>query len=260
MNIKSNLSDNVNGEGEALEPEFHDKSFSLLRRQKRKSQQERSAETRRRVLDAAISCLIERGYGQTTTSEIAIRAGLTRGAQLYHFSKREKLLSKAVERLFNLRFEDLKQRLRGVAEETDRWAAFVETLWRMNNEPLFRAWVELVAASRYDSYLRRSVRAMNLRINQAFREAFKEFFAHTILAENWTEMMLFVIVFALEGMAFEGAVADRRLSDRILGFLKTMTKGFLGDASRKKFHNSASAGRPRTKRGGRAFERSEQQN
>jgi len=51
----------------------------------RLKQDEKSAETRRRLLDAAILCVIERGYANTTGSEIAERAGLSRGAQLYHF-------------------------------------------------------------------------------------------------------------------------------------------------------------------------------
>ena len=55
----------------------------------RLTQDEKTAETRRRLLDAAIVCLIERGYSNTTTSEIAERAGLSRGAQLYHFPKKK---------------------------------------------------------------------------------------------------------------------------------------------------------------------------
>ena len=55
----------------------------------RLKQDEKSAETRRRLLDAAILCVIERGYANSTGSEIVERAGLSRGAQLYHFPTRE---------------------------------------------------------------------------------------------------------------------------------------------------------------------------
>lgn len=43
----------------------------------RLTQDEKTAETRRRLLDAAIVCLIDRGYANTTTSEIAECAGLS---------------------------------------------------------------------------------------------------------------------------------------------------------------------------------------
>ncbi len=72
----------------------------------RLTQDEKTAETRRRLLDSAILCLIDRGYANTTTSEIAERAGLSRGAQLYHFPRKEELLTNAVEHLFQLMFNE----------------------------------------------------------------------------------------------------------------------------------------------------------
>ena len=41
-------------------------------------QEERSAETRGRLLDATVECLHEFGYAGTTTTEIARRAGVSR--------------------------------------------------------------------------------------------------------------------------------------------------------------------------------------
>jgi AcrR family transcriptional regulator len=48
--------------------------------------------TRRRVLDAAVACILELGYYQTSTNEIARRAGVTWGALQYQFGTRESLL------------------------------------------------------------------------------------------------------------------------------------------------------------------------
>ena len=46
---------------------------------------------RGRLLDAALECLVELGYGGTTTSVVAARAGVSRGAQLHHFPTRAAL-------------------------------------------------------------------------------------------------------------------------------------------------------------------------
>ena len=70
-------------------------------------QEERSAETRRRLLDATVACLFERGYAGTTTTEIATRAGVSRGAQLHHFPKKDELVVGALEHVFELRLADL---------------------------------------------------------------------------------------------------------------------------------------------------------
>jgi AcrR family transcriptional regulator len=60
-------------------------SALVLASKPRRTQEERSATTRARLLDATIDCLSELGYTNTTTTEIAKRAGLSRGAQLHHF-------------------------------------------------------------------------------------------------------------------------------------------------------------------------------
>ena len=48
--------------------------------------------SRRRVLDATVSCILELGYYKTSTNEIARRAGVTWGTLQYQFGTREALL------------------------------------------------------------------------------------------------------------------------------------------------------------------------
>jgi AcrR family transcriptional regulator len=83
-------------------------------------QDEKSAETRRRLLEAAILCVIERGYANTTASEIAGRAGLSRGAQLYPFPTKEDLFAKAVEHLSELLSNETRQKVEQLPVEADR--------------------------------------------------------------------------------------------------------------------------------------------
>src|SRR6516225_783087 len=71
-------------------------------------QEERSAETRRRLMDATVACLYERGYAGTTTVEIAARAGVSRGAQLHHFPTKNELVVSALEFVFDLRAEEVR--------------------------------------------------------------------------------------------------------------------------------------------------------
>src|SRR6202049_2837940 len=117
----------------------------------RLTQDEKTAETRRRLLDSAILCLIDRGYANTTTSEIAERAGLSRGAQLYHFPRKEALLTSAVEHLFELKFGEMKEKVSRLTNENDRRAMAIDSLWETFNGRLATAWIELVVASRTDS-------------------------------------------------------------------------------------------------------------
>src|SRR3954447_12839818 len=71
----------------------------------RRTQAQRSAATVDALLDATIECLVEDGYANTTTSRVAERAGVSRGAHLHHFQTRSALVAAAVERLSALRAE-----------------------------------------------------------------------------------------------------------------------------------------------------------
>src|SRR5690348_17149261 len=64
-----------------------------------RSAAERMAETRVRLLDAVLETLAECGYAATSTTEVARRSGLTRGAQLHHFGTKDQMMVAAVEHL-----------------------------------------------------------------------------------------------------------------------------------------------------------------
>jgi AcrR family transcriptional regulator len=187
----------------------------------RLTQDEKTAETRRRLLDAAIVCLVEHGYANTTTSDIAERAGLSRGAQLYHFPKKEELLTSAVEHLFQLMFGEMKEKVGRLSNENDRRAMAIDLLWESANGRLMTAWIELVVASRTDSYLRAAVRAANDRAAEFIDRSFKELFPRPAGAGDDYELIPQIVVMLLDGMALEGQTLNPELASRILTTLKT---------------------------------------
>jgi AcrR family transcriptional regulator len=67
--------------------------------QPRRTQAQRSAEMRERLLDATISVLIEYGFAGTTTARVVEAAGVTKGAQLHHFPSKESLVVAAIDHL-----------------------------------------------------------------------------------------------------------------------------------------------------------------
>jgi len=189
---------------------------------RRLTQDQKTAETRRRLLDAAVLCLIDHGYANTTTSEIAERAGLSRGAQLYHFPGKEELIAGAVEHLFELMFGEMKEKVSRLTNENDRRATAIDLLWEICNGRLATAWLELVVASRTDSYLRESVSAVNDRVALFIDQSFKELFPRPAAAGADYELIPQVVVLILEGMALEGQTMNPNLTARILDALKTV--------------------------------------
>ncbi|MGH6612664.1 TetR/AcrR family transcriptional regulator [Sphingomonas sp.] len=58
----------------------------------RRKQEDRTADTRRRILDATISCLYRMGYSAVTIAVVAKEAGVSRGIISYHFASKTDLM------------------------------------------------------------------------------------------------------------------------------------------------------------------------
>jgi AcrR family transcriptional regulator len=136
--------------------------------------QERSVATRTALLDAALDCLVDRGYAGTTTLEIARRAGVSRGAQQHHFASRAALLAAAVEQLFDRRLREFRDAFSAMDPRTDPLEAAIDLLWSMFQGPAFVAWVELWVAARTDPQLADAVVAMDRRFDEESRRLFAE--------------------------------------------------------------------------------------
>jgi len=187
----------------------------------RPTQDEKTAETRRRLLDAAVDCLIERGYSNTTTSEIADRAGLSRGAQLYHFPTKEELITRAVEHLFEMMFGEMKEKVSRLTNVNDRRAIAIDLLWEISNGRMMTAWIELTVASRTDAYLRASVRAADERATEFVARSFRELFPRPEGANVDYDLIPHMVIGLLETMAQQRQTLNPELTARILNVLKT---------------------------------------
>jgi len=136
----------------------------------RRTQEERSASTRARLLDATISCLIDLGYAGTTTTVVAERAGVSRGAQLHHFPAKTDLVISAVEHLAGRRGEELRREAEEILPHAaDRVAAAIDLLWSSFKGPLFAAALELWVASRADAGLRARLVPVEQRVGGALK-------------------------------------------------------------------------------------------
>jgi AcrR family transcriptional regulator len=63
----------------------------------------KSAQTRARLIDATIRCIVKIGYANTTTPQVAAEAGLSRGAMLHHFENGAALIKAAIVELHEKR-------------------------------------------------------------------------------------------------------------------------------------------------------------
>ena len=87
-------------------------------------------DTRERVLDAALECLVHNGFGGTTARAVGQTGGFAAGVIYYHFADLDDLLMAALTRTSQARAECYARELAGV----DRAREAVEVLRRLYDE------------------------------------------------------------------------------------------------------------------------------
>jgi AcrR family transcriptional regulator len=119
----------------------------------RRTQAERTAAMRQRLLDATVDCLVTYGYAGTTTMRVAEMAGVTRGAQIHHFRSKEDLVIAAIEHLAGQRMQRAIDETWRIKESDDIPSAILDFLWEIHRSKMFVATVELWIAARTDPVL-----------------------------------------------------------------------------------------------------------
>jgi len=117
-------------------------------------QQERSRATQIRLLDATVDCLVEHGWAGTTTTVVAARAGVSRGAQLHHYPTKSALVIAAVAHLAQRRIAELRAEAAALPTGPHRLDRLIDMLAASFTGPLFVAELELWIAARTDPELR----------------------------------------------------------------------------------------------------------
>lgn len=145
----------------------------------RRTQEERRAETRRKLIDATIQALQEHGAARMTMADVAEKAGLTRGAIQYHFDTPTELLKATVveiaERMGGM--IDIGA-LRGM-ELGPRIDALIDANWKAYTSGNYIAFLEIAVQGRIDPELGQVVRETLAEIELSRADTWTEIFADT---------------------------------------------------------------------------------
>lgn len=117
----------------------------------RKTQAERRESTKRALIQAAISCLLEDGYAAVSTRKISARAGLSQGALQYYFHGRAAMINAAISDMVRHLAEQVMLDLQGVAADELLLAEqLVDQLWAAHNTPFATVIYDIFYAARDD--------------------------------------------------------------------------------------------------------------
>lgn len=121
----------------------------------RRTQAQRREATRTALLDAAVDCLLEDGYGRLSTRRVAERAGVSQSTQMHHFPTRTTFLVEALRHVSQRVAADLVEQfaLRDVPER-ERYEALLDRAWTVFVGPGFQAFMQLWVAAYTEPELR----------------------------------------------------------------------------------------------------------
>ncbi|WP_368759033.1 TetR family transcriptional regulator [Pseudomonas aeruginosa] len=167
----------------------------------------RKLATRQRLLDAAVSSLIELGVARTTTLEVQRRSGASRGALLHHFPTHAVLLSATIEELVRRNDEAVCQAEQAMSDISNPLERAMRVLSAMSLKPAFLAELELWAASRTDGDLQAAIRGAE-RTARAERERVVENLLSAVQEKPNYEVVKVLSIGFLRGMALSSVLVS----------------------------------------------------
>ena len=181
-----------------------------------RTQGERSAAMRRRLLDATVASLYDKGYGGTTTLEVQHRAGVSRGALLHHYSSRAELMVAAVEHLTRERIAEVLTRAQSAPPRAKRLEWAVGVLWSTFQGSLFLVSLELWMAARNDPQLLSALLPQERILGQAIRGMAADLFGEDARRSAGFDEGLELLLDAMRGAAARGVLRSGETDARLL--------------------------------------------
>ena len=198
--------------------------FPFPKRQRR-SQAERSADTRQRVIDAVVESIAEIGYRQTTGTEIARRAGVSWGAVQHQFGDKNGVLAAALDEGFDRLVEVLQKPSDPSSRLETRVDEFVDRAWQHFSSRYYRTAHDIFLD--LPPELEALDAEMTRRQTSTWSSIWKAYFFDSSLTRRETTDLMVYSVVVLSGLATTAAFGDRdkRRIKTALGFLKeTLTQ------------------------------------
>src|SRR5271156_1063739 len=114
---------------------------------------ERRATTHDKILAAAVRCLNDVGYAQTSTVRVAAEAKVARGSLLHQFPTRVDLILAVAQHVTTVQRDVIRAGLAKYPVGRERFIGSIDVTWEAFQTPESRALLEIIIATRHDAEL-----------------------------------------------------------------------------------------------------------
>jgi AcrR family transcriptional regulator len=151
--------------------------------------------------------LAELGWSGTSTTEVARRAGVSRGAQQHHYPTKMLLVAAAVEHLLARQRVAYEQAFNDLPEGERNVEGALDLLWDTFRDAPSLALMELAMAARTDPTLRELSIDVNERVVQVILETFHHLFPVSLDAQV-AETLIRNLFATLIGLTLQNSLDD----------------------------------------------------
>ncbi|MEE2786565.1 MAG: TetR/AcrR family transcriptional regulator [Myxococcota bacterium] len=180
----------------------------------RAPKQVRSLATRQKLLGATADVLVTLGYAGTTTTEVALRAGVSQGALYKHFGSKHQLLASTTAHLFERLIDRFRHAFAQSRVDGDRLGRALRELWAVFIMPELYAVLELYIAARTDESLRQALVPVLIQHRANLHVEARLLFPRAAEQHPRFEQSIDGILATMQGAAMSAAVLPEMVDDQ----------------------------------------------
>lgn len=182
----------------------------------RRTQEERRAGTKARVLDAALDVLVEDGHARFTTTRVAEKAGVSRGAQENYYRTRTDLLAAATAYAMDAAAERTAISAERAGESSDPLKVFLDDERSFFLSHTYAAMVELALAGRDEPDLSRIHRAAFVKFGKIRNSVWIKALCAAGYGEREVRDFVDLTIYLLRGMSMTDLILPQKLPADVL--------------------------------------------
>lgn len=118
----------------------------------------RGADTREKILQATVACIVRSGFAAMTVENVMAEAGISRGSVLHQFPNRVALAIETVARSMREVMDQAGVLAARIEDPFTRLADYAQIVWETHSMPEGLALTEILQAARWDEELATGIR------------------------------------------------------------------------------------------------------
>ncbi|MEO0412814.1 MAG: TetR/AcrR family transcriptional regulator [Pseudomonadota bacterium] len=198
--------------------------FDALKREHAASggwQRRKSKITQLQLLEATVECIVNKGFAQVRTRDIAEAAGLSRGAIMHHFANKGQLFEKALVYVHRRRLEDYRRSIEALDGNDNRAERGLEIYLEQLKSHYFVAAQELLMAARSDDALAKILSPQRKKFHTEWDALTLDLFPEWSDTGPVFRLVMQVTQFMMEGMVINGWFDEPPIEEeQLLDYLK----------------------------------------